>query len=148
MLWVSLEVIWSQASMNTNWPSIQIESHNWCSLNKRYDSTLRRRLMSEALFCWTGDSTLETLRYEDAAAADHQSGRGGRTGNLFSVTLSAWHTKLISNYQRLTLFVSHIRPSIQTEVVRNSIQTSQTLSEELTADCGLGACVVWANASK
>uniref|UniRef100_A0AAQ4Q4X0 NACHT domain-containing protein n=1 Tax=Gasterosteus aculeatus aculeatus TaxID=481459 RepID=A0AAQ4Q4X0_GASAC len=33
---------------------------------------------------------LETLRYEDAAATDHQSGRGGRAGNLFSVPLSAW----------------------------------------------------------
>ncbi|XP_077952896.1 protein NLRC3-like isoform X1 [Gasterosteus aculeatus] len=33
---------------------------------------------------------LETLRYEEAAATDHQSGRGGRAGNLFSVPLSAW----------------------------------------------------------
>ncbi|XP_077952862.1 NLR family CARD domain-containing protein 3-like isoform X3 [Gasterosteus aculeatus] len=33
---------------------------------------------------------LETLRYEGAAATDHQSGRGGRAGNLFSVPLSAW----------------------------------------------------------
>uniref|UniRef100_A0AAQ4RY42 NACHT domain-containing protein n=1 Tax=Gasterosteus aculeatus aculeatus TaxID=481459 RepID=A0AAQ4RY42_GASAC len=31
---------------------------------------------------------LESLRYEEAAATDHQSGRGGR--NLFSVPLSAW----------------------------------------------------------
>uniref|UniRef100_A0AAQ4Q6J3 NACHT domain-containing protein n=1 Tax=Gasterosteus aculeatus aculeatus TaxID=481459 RepID=A0AAQ4Q6J3_GASAC len=30
---------------------------------------------------------LETLRYEEAAATDHQSGRGGRAGNLFSVPL-------------------------------------------------------------
>uniref|UniRef100_A0AAQ4Q690 SPRY-associated domain-containing protein n=1 Tax=Gasterosteus aculeatus aculeatus TaxID=481459 RepID=A0AAQ4Q690_GASAC len=71
---------------------------------------------------------LETLRYEEAAATDHQSGRGGRAGNLFSVPLSAWlirprHTKLTSNYQRLVkLFVSHMRPSTQTEVVRNSSQ--------------------------
>uniref|UniRef100_A0AAQ4RLG0 NACHT domain-containing protein n=1 Tax=Gasterosteus aculeatus aculeatus TaxID=481459 RepID=A0AAQ4RLG0_GASAC len=34
---------------------------------------------------------LETLRYEEAAATDHQSGRGGR--NLFSVPLSAWLTR-------------------------------------------------------
>uniref|UniRef100_A0AAQ4R2B9 NACHT domain-containing protein n=1 Tax=Gasterosteus aculeatus aculeatus TaxID=481459 RepID=A0AAQ4R2B9_GASAC len=34
--------------------------------------------------------TLETLRYEEAAVTDHQSGRGGRAGNLFSVPLSAW----------------------------------------------------------
>ncbi|XP_077952830.1 protein NLRC3-like isoform X2 [Gasterosteus aculeatus] len=33
---------------------------------------------------------LETLRYEEAAATDHQYGRGGRAGNLFSVPLSAW----------------------------------------------------------
>ncbi|XP_077952979.1 uncharacterized protein LOC120811373 isoform X11 [Gasterosteus aculeatus] len=33
---------------------------------------------------------LETLRYEEAAATDHQSSRGGRAGNLFSVPLSAW----------------------------------------------------------
>ncbi|XP_077952880.1 protein NLRC3-like isoform X2 [Gasterosteus aculeatus] len=33
---------------------------------------------------------LETLRYEEAAATDHQSGRGGRAGNLFCVPLSAW----------------------------------------------------------
>uniref|UniRef100_A0AAQ4Q8Q9 NACHT domain-containing protein n=1 Tax=Gasterosteus aculeatus aculeatus TaxID=481459 RepID=A0AAQ4Q8Q9_GASAC len=33
---------------------------------------------------------LETLRYEEAAATDHQSGREGRAGNLFSVPLSAW----------------------------------------------------------
>uniref|UniRef100_A0AAQ4PTG2 NACHT domain-containing protein n=1 Tax=Gasterosteus aculeatus aculeatus TaxID=481459 RepID=A0AAQ4PTG2_GASAC len=33
---------------------------------------------------------LETLRYEEAAATDHQSGRRGRAGNLFSVPLSAW----------------------------------------------------------
>ncbi|XP_077952894.1 NLR family CARD domain-containing protein 3-like isoform X2 [Gasterosteus aculeatus] len=33
---------------------------------------------------------LETLRYEEAAATDHQSGRGGRAGNLFSVPLPAW----------------------------------------------------------
>uniref|UniRef100_A0AAQ4S3S8 NACHT domain-containing protein n=1 Tax=Gasterosteus aculeatus aculeatus TaxID=481459 RepID=A0AAQ4S3S8_GASAC len=33
---------------------------------------------------------LETLRYEEAAATDHQSGRGGRAGNLFSVPLSSW----------------------------------------------------------
>uniref|UniRef100_A0AAQ4NPL3 NACHT domain-containing protein n=1 Tax=Gasterosteus aculeatus aculeatus TaxID=481459 RepID=A0AAQ4NPL3_GASAC len=33
---------------------------------------------------------LETLRYEEAVATDHQSGRGGRAGNLFSVPLSAW----------------------------------------------------------
>uniref|UniRef100_A0AAQ4S6X5 NACHT domain-containing protein n=2 Tax=Gasterosteus aculeatus aculeatus TaxID=481459 RepID=A0AAQ4S6X5_GASAC len=33
---------------------------------------------------------LETLRYEEAAATDHQSRRGGRAGNLFSVPLSAW----------------------------------------------------------
>uniref|UniRef100_A0AAQ4RIF0 NACHT domain-containing protein n=1 Tax=Gasterosteus aculeatus aculeatus TaxID=481459 RepID=A0AAQ4RIF0_GASAC len=33
---------------------------------------------------------LETLRYEEAAATDHQSGRGGRARNLFSVPLSAW----------------------------------------------------------
>ncbi|XP_077952913.1 protein NLRC3-like isoform X1 [Gasterosteus aculeatus] len=33
---------------------------------------------------------LETLRYEEAAATDHPSGRGGRAGNLFSVPLSAW----------------------------------------------------------
>uniref|UniRef100_A0AAQ4PUN4 SPRY-associated domain-containing protein n=1 Tax=Gasterosteus aculeatus aculeatus TaxID=481459 RepID=A0AAQ4PUN4_GASAC len=33
---------------------------------------------------------LESLRYEEAAATDHQSGRGGRAGNLFSVPLSAW----------------------------------------------------------
>uniref|UniRef100_A0AAQ4QZM7 NACHT domain-containing protein n=1 Tax=Gasterosteus aculeatus aculeatus TaxID=481459 RepID=A0AAQ4QZM7_GASAC len=33
---------------------------------------------------------LDTLRYEEAAATDHQSGRGGRAGNLFSVPLSAW----------------------------------------------------------
>uniref|UniRef100_A0AAQ4NTT7 NACHT domain-containing protein n=1 Tax=Gasterosteus aculeatus aculeatus TaxID=481459 RepID=A0AAQ4NTT7_GASAC len=33
---------------------------------------------------------LETLRYEEAAATDHQSGRGGRAENLFSVPLSAW----------------------------------------------------------
>uniref|UniRef100_G3N440 NACHT domain-containing protein n=1 Tax=Gasterosteus aculeatus aculeatus TaxID=481459 RepID=G3N440_GASAC len=33
---------------------------------------------------------LQTLRYEEAAATDHQSGRGGRAGNLFSVPLSAW----------------------------------------------------------
>uniref|UniRef100_A0AAQ4QC31 NACHT domain-containing protein n=1 Tax=Gasterosteus aculeatus aculeatus TaxID=481459 RepID=A0AAQ4QC31_GASAC len=49
-----------------------------------------RRLRSEAAVCWTGGSSLETLRYEEAAATDHQSGRGGRAVNLFSVPLSAW----------------------------------------------------------
>uniref|UniRef100_A0AAQ4RI11 NACHT domain-containing protein n=1 Tax=Gasterosteus aculeatus aculeatus TaxID=481459 RepID=A0AAQ4RI11_GASAC len=57
---------------------------------------------------------LETLRYEGAAATDHQSLVEEVELETFSLT---------SNYQRLIkLFVSHMRPSTQTDVLRNSSQ--------------------------